>query len=1008
MSDTNEQVIYEGRFDEVDRARQAVIDSDPGCRQVVLWWYANACVRAGDTDASIIAHKLEEAYSQSLARHEGGTLDTDKRRECLDKARAALKQDNRISTEAPRQTKSQRKLQALQRRNMQFWEPYVKGLLDTDVDTSMFMDTDGQEYDCKEIQRRVLKLVWRNKSGWYFAGRQQDSKFSDRWHKIADGIPELSQEDELFTPNPFCDEGSRTKDNVIGVNWVILEMDEPLDASRIEARQGTMAWKKAVLEQQKAFWAHVLKLGVLQVGALIYSGGKSIHALVRVNANTEEFAEHTPRLKELCWDLHLDPNDIGCERTMRTPCAMRHYKKLDEDMLVDIEEWRTAYNKPGVPVPPTYNELQAVLYINEEAEPMSLEDLEGALEDLTGEFMPKYDNAWKDAIEKGTNLTFTSDHCAAYLEHKGMEVIEDVIMRKIVFSGFRRDGNNGKDENGENAISTDMDAAKRQIADDWLDGLGQKLQLSDVKSVLIDVAKMRRVNPVIDWLDGLKYQGKIDMIEELCSILGLASDDTLHRTLVRKWLRQCVAMVFNPEVGRGTQYGADGVLTLVGAQGLGKTSLFRALCPKQNWFREGRALDTENKDSLIQLLGGWIMELGELRHTTGKDQDLVKAIITASDDEIRLVYGEAAVRTARHVSLCATVNGDEFLRDNTGNRRWWVIPVSSLDVAKIEWLHNNVDQLWAQVYSEIKAMQLTAPQGEQGKVMATCFRLTPEERAALEMSNCNYRREIEWEAEILTAYNFDAPKSAWHWKQAGDVARYVWRNCKYGDANFTHKTIIEVGKALKSLNMEHRRTRQGIEYLMPPCEDDFPRNREDVTSDDTSVDTAPAQPTEAKAMDAATEQPAAAATPAALTEDQLLRGPVEPLFHAWVAGELDDTALNRVINLRMKADGDWQTLRSRLYDEKFWLKNTGKLSDQLTMQEAADIVAREQAKVGKARDEGSKNNFEANGTIQRLCQRLEELCQRRGWNALEAQNMRYDYSQKYKAEMADGDDAQAV
>jgi len=1000
---------YNGR-DEVEEARQAVIDSEQGQRQAVLWWYANACARAGIASEDVIADKLEEAYQDALDRHEGGELDEARRRECQRKAQDALRQDN-TRTGTPRQTRNMKALRSLQNKHLPAWRNYMKKLLDGDVDMSMLMECGSQsdEGTWQELQRRVLSLVWCNKTGWYFAGRRQDSKCGECWYQAKGGsVPvlddgeDVGHEAPLFTPNPFYHAGDRSKANVQHVNWVILEMDEPLDPDRLTAPEGTPEWQEQVLNQQAVFWAHVIGTGLLPIGALIYSGGKSIHALVRVNASPAELSSDADenddidtcnRLKELCMELHLDEADIGAERMTRTPCALRWYAEED-GRRVDYGEWRKA-NKAARPQG-LVSELQTVLYINDKVRPVSLTELVEGMGKLVEAFAPKYANPWQDAVENGKGLTFTSAHCEAFLDHIGASVQEDVIMRSLRCQGFRRDDD-------------DMEGAVRHVTDAWLDGLGQKLQATEVRAVLADVAKARRINPVTDWLEGLDYgpdeDGTYhDYIGDVCEILGIDAGDTLHRTLVRKWLYQCVALAYNPEIGHGIQYGADGVLTLTGPQGVGKTSFFRTLCPRQEWFQEGKGLDVENKDSMIQLLKGWIMELGELDDTQRREQGRLKAIITASEDEIRRQYRPDAVRTARHISLCATVNGDEFLRDLTGNRRWWTVPVTRIDLQRLTELGEHIDQLWAQVASEIRALQLMAPEAERDKVMAACFRLTADERAELERSNSGFRRSLDWEAEIRATFDFTAPEERWDWARLELVVKAVYEKCSYGRDQYDHATATRIGSTLTGMGIKRKHTKHGRAYLMPPSWDIDPRRepqgcdpmlaREEYADDshdsDSTADTVPTDTCEA--TQAQEENPAAQTRQP--TEAELVSGPIGRIIRLNAEGIIDNHAMTELLRKREASEGDgdvWKRQRS----EMWMLRKTGKTSDQFTPDELCRTFA------GLVEDElATLNKDDSSGRIhvqQNYSYRLREICTDRGWSDLNASNSYAQYRKEYTA-----------
>lgn len=277
---------------------------------------------------------------------------------------------------------------------------------------------------------------------------------------------------------------------------------------------------------------------------------------------------------------------------------------------------------------------------------------------------------------------------------------------------------------------------------DKLRGVGvkqvSKNAVTDYLTVIVDAD---RVNPVQEMLTGTPWDGH-ERLSELLDILGV-DPGSLYAVLVRKWLLQCVSLIFNDG-----DIAADGVLTLQGAQGLGKTFFFRRLAIEPSWFVEGASLEG-GKDDFINATGGWLVELGELERSLRRDPGKLKAFITSPADNIRKPYAREASWTPRHTSLCATVNQGEFLADETGDRRFWVVPVTRLDLDKlkalpVEWFR----QLWSEVY----ALYVQDTGG---------FRLTPEERAALAVSNRSFRVPAPGEDDIQSRFNFSLPETSW-------------------------------------------------------------------------------------------------------------------------------------------------------------------------------------------------------------------------------------------------------
>ena len=174
----------------------------------------------------------------------------------------------------------------------------------------------------------------------------------------------------------------------------------------------------------------------------------------------------------------------------------------------------------------------------------------------------------------------------------------------------------------------------------------------------------------------------------------------------------------------------------------------------------------------------------------------MKAFITKSVDEFRVPYGKTSVQYPRMTSFCGTVNDDEFLVDQTGNRRFAVIPLDDdfyIEYTKIK--EFDFLQLWAEINSIIGDM-LT-----EGKTYADCFRLNRDEMQELEKRNGKFikpvaaQREIE---DIMSMDNYNGYPVVWQYVLTADFAS-CWSDIlkKY--------SVHQIGIALKALNIEVER-----------------------------------------------------------------------------------------------------------------------------------------------------------------------------------------------------------
>ena len=304
-----------------------------------------------------------------------------------------------------------------------------------------------------------------------------------------------------------------------------------------------------------------------------------------------------------------------------------------------------------------------------------------------------------------------------------------------------------------------------------------------VADLLSLTAGLHRYNPVLEWLDGLVWDGQ-DRLLQLFRILHLDEEDQLSMTLVQKWCWQCVAMAKNELEGA---YGADGILVLQGPQGIGKTTFARIMAAKPQFFKAGQYIDTRDKDTSRRCVTAWVSELGELETTLRSDLERLKAFITAERDEYRLPYARCDTVSARRTSLIATCNSAEFLIDPTGSRRFWTVPVEQIDLAALA--RFDVGQFWAQMRMIVE---------EEG---AQCFRLSAAEQALLAKRNASHEKPVKAQREVE-----DILSSAEERRQ-----HYEWRYAtvtefKAENPALTRYSANQIGHALDrvGIRMERR------------------------------------------------------------------------------------------------------------------------------------------------------------------------------------------------------------
>src|SRR5690606_32395144 len=179
-------------------------------------------------------------------------------------------------------------------------------------------------------------------------------------------------------------------------------------------------------------------------------------------------------------------------------------------------------------------------------------------------------------------------------------------------------------------------------------------------------------------------------------------DDEYHRQTARLWLIAAVARVYQP----GHKF--DYVPILEGAQGIRKSSFFKVL--GRHWFVELDCSFDDPKKIVETLVGQWIAEIPELSQFNCSEVGAIKSFFSKGEEKVREAYGRKAKRFLRQSVYGGTTNDREYLRDPTGNRRFWPIAVliDQIDTTKLE---RNVDQIWAEAVHEFKRLAAEYPPG---------------------------------------------------------------------------------------------------------------------------------------------------------------------------------------------------------------------------------------------------------------------------------------------------------
>jgi putative DNA primase/helicase len=318
------------------------------------------------------------------------------------------------------------------------------------------------------------------------------------------------------------------------------------------------------------------------------------------------------------------------------------------------------------------------------------------------------------------------------------------------------------------------------------------LPKQDVAEHLIHISNMPENlwNPVADFIRSRPWDGQSRFGDLLVTVEPREGyDRDLWAVLLRRWLISAVAAALKP-----AGFMSKGVLVFQGAQSVGKTSWFRSLVPAEmrDVIKVDAMIDPLNKDTVISAVSHWLVELGELDGTLRRaDIARLKGFISQDCDQFRRPYGRAEDKAPRRTVFFASVNPEQFLADDTGNVRWWTVPV-----AAINYSHDiDMQQLWAEVATWYEARER--------------WWLDGAEEARLERLNGQHQVSDPI-GELISLKYGNAPASVPRRPMtASEVLLEI------GFDRPTKANLNEAAKTLRALFGEPKRTNTGRQFMVP-------------------------------------------------------------------------------------------------------------------------------------------------------------------------------------------------
>lgn len=232
------------------------------------------------------------------------------------------------------------------------------------------------------------------------------------------------------------------------------------------------------------------------------------------------------------------------------------------------------------------------------------------------------------------------------------------------------------------------DAAEIALWFKCCDLSGLHLPKAKFQDALRHYADLQQYHPVRDYLDTAQptWDGKSRVDTWLIDHAG-AHDTPYIRAVSAATLIAAVRRIRRP----GCKH--DEMLVLEGAQGVGKSTVFEALCPDPEWFTDAVNVAMDSKQLMEVTAGKWFVEAPELSRMSGAEVEHVKSLLSRNRDSARMSYDRHVTMSRRQFVMVGTTNSEQYLIDETGNRRFWPVGVTTVDV---EGVAKARDQLWAE------------------------------------------------------------------------------------------------------------------------------------------------------------------------------------------------------------------------------------------------------------------------------------------------------------------------
>ncbi|MBE0469622.1 MAG: virulence-associated protein E [Methyloprofundus sp.] len=317
--------------------------------------------------------------------------------------------------------------------------------------------------------------------------------------------------------------------------------------------------------------------------------------------------------------------------------------------------------------------------------------------------------------------------------------------------------------------------------------VGKKYQVdfpeAKIEQAITDRAHALEFHPVRDWLESLEWDGE-NRLETLL-VLYLKCKNSIYAKQVAKcFMIAAVARAYEPG------YKFDNVPVLSGEQGIGKSTFISIL--GKSWAGELSSFD--HKIAAEEMGGKWILELTEMGAANRSELEQQKAFLSATSTNVRMAYARHTTEFKRQCVFIATTNQDDYLKDSSGNRRWWPIScgLASGEMLDIEALKANIDQIWAEA-ATLYLLGESTLLSDEAKIIAI-------EEQADKMQADSWEGVInEWLLQECDVNRYEPDVMQEQYEQREEVcAIEIWQDCLCMNDAPTRRDSIRISAIMKN------------------------------------------------------------------------------------------------------------------------------------------------------------------------------------------------------------------